>query len=332
MKVLKLILIGVVAVLLGACYQSDKKIKPLSEEETEQIISFYYQNPNVERLAQALATLDEPGSFNSKMKAPLMGFLSGLASQRPQDWQLIKQIVFDNAKELNQVWSSIERQQLALQKMLSQKNIIARSAEELDFLWGAFSATGDTRFVQIIERTAKSSQSDPLVKAAAEWSLSSQRKEHPLVEQTLNKLGYIEVLGKSFKLEETKEHQNGNKQKHYKFVRPDGSEEMFLVSEINVKQGKNKQQVADAYARYLKESGEGVTQFNAKENELSMVYSLWRDGSMGYLSVAKFKDIVPNKVLKNEYTTSFPKQQYNKKYIEQIVNDFTNAPFIGWTH
>lgn len=338
MKILKLFLVGCIAILLGACFHSDEKIKPLSEEESEKIISFYYQNPNSQHLLQALATLDEPGSFSPTMKAPLMGFLSALASQRSQDWQLVKQMVFDNAEELNRMWASVERQQQSLEKMLSQKNIIANSPAELDFLWGAFSATGDKRFVEIIARTAESTKSDPLVKSAAEWSLSSQRKEHPLVEQILNKKGNVEhsktsskttnVLGNLFRLEEKKKAQNGNRQNQYKFVRPDGSEEMVYVSEINVKQRDTKQQVADAYAKYLKENGETPTQFNTRGNELSVVYSLWRDGDIGYLSVAKFKDTAPNKVLRNDYTRSFSKQQYNKQSIEQIVNDFINTDMI----
>lgn len=185
MRTIKLFLAGFTVMLLGACYQPGEKVEPLSKEESEHVISFYYQQPDTERLLQALATFDEPGIFNPKVKAPLMGFLSALAMERPQDWQLVKQLVFEDTAELNRMWASVPRQQQALEKMMASKGVVANSAAELDFLWGAFSATGDERFVQIIARTASFPQVDPLVRAAAQWSLSSQRKTHPAVERVL---------------------------------------------------------------------------------------------------------------------------------------------------
>lgn len=184
MKILKLCLVGFIAVLLGACVRIEK-IQPLSEEESEQVFSYYYQQQDPQRLMQALAAFED--IYKPHMEAPITGFLSALALQRPQDWQIVKHMFFTESSELNRIWASVEQRKEIMEEMLSKKNVIVVSPEDLDFLWGAFSATGDTRFVEIIARTAKFPLTNPLVKAAAEWSMSSQREQHPLVDKALQK-------------------------------------------------------------------------------------------------------------------------------------------------
>ena len=182
MKYLKVLLLVLCCTSIVACYRPGAAVAPASEEEFEQVFSFYYQQPDPQQLLGALAYLDEPGVFSSNMKAPVMGFLSALALERPDDWKVVKDLVFERETSLNALMQAVPRQAQSVQKLLAQPKAIASSAAELDFLWGAFSATGDARFVQIIIRTAQN-EGDPLVKAAANWSLASQRKQHPKVEE-----------------------------------------------------------------------------------------------------------------------------------------------------
>ena len=183
MKISKLFLIGFIAVILGAC--SDHKKVEDTREEFGQVFSFYYQQPDSQHLKQVMSALEEPGVFAPHVEPPLLGFLSALASQRPQDWQVIKNMSFKKKKELNRIWSSVDKYKQLLEEMLSKENVVVVTPEDLDFLWGAFSATGDTRFAQIVARSAEIPMGGPVVQAAAEWSLSSQRKQHPLLDKAL---------------------------------------------------------------------------------------------------------------------------------------------------
>ncbi len=183
MKISKLFLVGFIAVILGAC-STHKPVEDI-REDFGQVFSFYYQQPDPQHLKKAMSALEEPGVFAPQVAAPLTGFLSALASQRPQDWQVIKNMSFKKNKELNSIWSSVDKYKQLLEEMLSKENVVVVTPEDLDFLWGAFATTGDSRFAQIVARSAEIPLGGPLVKAAAEWSLSSQREQHPLLDKAL---------------------------------------------------------------------------------------------------------------------------------------------------
>ncbi len=186
MRTIKAIVVSCLAVLAMACEPVWEPIEPLELEEAEQVIEFYYQQPDVNRLLRALSALDTPEVYRKEMRAPLMGFFSALALERPEDWKIIQKGRFDTVDELNDLVFSVPYQKPILEKFLANPNQTVNNAEMLDLMWGAFSATGDTRFVQVVATTAQQGK-NPIVKAAAEWSFNSQRKQHPVIEKQFPK-------------------------------------------------------------------------------------------------------------------------------------------------
>jgi hypothetical protein len=57
------------------------------------------------------------------------------------------------------------------------------SPEHLDYLWGSFFASGRYEYILLLVNAMELSQSNPLVCAAAEWSLSGNCKQHKLVKE-----------------------------------------------------------------------------------------------------------------------------------------------------
>ena len=142
----------------------------------------------------------------------------------------------------------------------------------------------------------------------------------------------IQVLGDSFELELASKDQKGNKENSYSLSKPANFEKQVFVVEFNVDSSTNSQKLADAYANYLKESGENVYFAKSKDKSLSTFYSIDRRDNLVYLFVSKFVDKAPAQVLKNEYIVQLSKQQDNKTYIQQIVNNFINTDMIDIRH
>ena len=180
-------LLGCLIFLISGCQQkTNDQIIPLSLEEAGELLTLYYQKPNAKQLPGMLAALGKPGVFNKNMVAPVTGFLAALSWGRPADWQVIKDLTFED-ETLNKIIAAVPTQVEQLEKILADSKQVAGTPASLDFLWGAFAATGDIRFVEVIVRSADSPDVHPLVQAAAKWSLNSQRKQCPEVDELLKK-------------------------------------------------------------------------------------------------------------------------------------------------
>ena len=123
---------------------------------------------------------------NKTAAVPLEGFLAGLAVNNAPEWKIVAQeVVWE--KNMVPIMKTMPERITMLQHILSSKDAVASDAAALDFLWGAFSSTGDPKFVQVIDRTKNRPSVDLLVRSAAAWSLYSQSKQHPIVEQELKR-------------------------------------------------------------------------------------------------------------------------------------------------
>lgn len=187
---MKKIITGVIAVLLGlsACSFKREHIEPLSEQEVDQVMSSYYKQPDINKFVRMLAYFDDTDFLkkNKTTAVPLEGFLAGLAVNNAPEWKIVAQeVVWE--KNMVPIMKTMPERITMLQHILSSKDAVASDAAALDFLWGAFSSTGDPKFVQVIARTKNRPSVDLLVRSAAAWSLYSQSKQHPIVEQKLKK-------------------------------------------------------------------------------------------------------------------------------------------------
>lgn len=196
--------------------KSDPTAAPASVQSAQDLVqwmTYYYMHPQPDLLVPALLYADTNGLVE-KGEAPLTAFVSRVFAQNPKRiaaWseQLSNAL---SAKSKPMFWSAlwwsntVEGKE-ALQKMLqtmpqkSQEYVLAqmgkpaeaielmqiKSPEVLDELWGAFSATGDDKYVNRV-MTALPWSYDPngdftklSIGGAARWSLSSNAVQHPKV-------------------------------------------------------------------------------------------------------------------------------------------------------
>ena len=182
------VLISAGLLSLSACSFKGEHIEPLSEQEVDQVMDSYYKQPDVNKLVRMLAYFDDTDFLkkNKTAAAPLEGFLAGLAVNNAPEWKIVSQeVVWE--KNMAPVMKVMPERITMLQHILSSKDAVASDAAALDFLWGAFSATGDPKFVQVIARTKNRPSVDLIVRSAAAWSFYSQSKQHPIVEQELKR-------------------------------------------------------------------------------------------------------------------------------------------------
>ncbi len=160
----------------------------------EKWMTFYYQNPQPEYFVKAVKQMIQDGIFDKKSAhPPLIAFLSQILAQNPDkinDWtsQLKEEI-----KLYDELWTQI----LLASNTKDKKSrpvyeIFPVHPGVLDMNWGYFSATGDKRAIRNIIKAfqynelIESAPSDKkllltsIIKAA-EWSLNSNCKQHPLV-------------------------------------------------------------------------------------------------------------------------------------------------------
>ena len=161
--------------------------------------------------------------------------------------------------------------------------------------------------------------------SACNNTLHNEREDLSKIAQLL---GSVNVLGDSFRLETANKDQNGNKENRYGLFPPAALEKHIFVVEFNGNGTLNRQKLADLYAAYLRDGGEEVSLWEVADKNMSVLRSIAREDDKIYLSISKFKDSGSQKVLKNEYLVQLSEQQDNKKYIEQVTNDFLNTDII----
>lgn len=182
---MKKIFAFVLLVGLCGCGVSLPQEDPLHRENSD-TIAFYYQQPDLEKLLDELTHLDEQPELDPNILAPLLGFLAGLSIAQPEQFEVLTQDIAWK-QNMRPVMAHAAEVANDLKADVSSNKMpqAAKGTEGLDFMWGAFSATGDVKYAAVIYRTLQDERTDPLTRAAAEWSLSSQRAQHPVLDAWL---------------------------------------------------------------------------------------------------------------------------------------------------
>lgn len=190
--------------------------KTMDEATLGNWITYYYKNPEPELVASAIQSLQTTGYFNKdSAAAPMSTFLGTIFSNNKnkiQEWVAIFKPYNDKEKLIliYALWYSntdISNKHL---KALKSSNIHAELIEKLltspakgvenmqitgpavlDMLWGAFQATGDTRYIDRIITVlpyvnVKGDTARLLTGGAAQWSLTSNAVQHDIVYEHCN--------------------------------------------------------------------------------------------------------------------------------------------------
>lgn len=184
-----------------------------SVQDLQQWMTYYYMHPTPNLLVPALLFADKEGLVQ-KGEAPLTAFVSRVFAQNPkqiENWvaqlapamsskslpMLYSSLWWSNTLEGKEVLGKLvqslpqKTQEYLLAQMAKPAEPIEqmeiKSPEVLDELWGAFSATGDDKYVLRLMSALPWSY-DPSgdftklsIGGAARWSLSSNAIQHPKV-------------------------------------------------------------------------------------------------------------------------------------------------------
>jgi hypothetical protein len=197
-------------------------IAGMSLEGFSDWMSFYYQSKQPQVLPAAIARASELGILAGKGLLPMVGFLAGTFSDNPdridatlkaakalptRDYQVVLTAAVLGTKpgsaQQNALSEQLDADGQWLLKALMARGIHAKSdvaptsGEALDFLWGVFFATGDTKSVLPIiatiakpEEPKEPTQEDIMtlaVHSAAAWSLGSNARQHPAIMELCKK-------------------------------------------------------------------------------------------------------------------------------------------------
>jgi len=219
-KIIKKILVGFFFVLFimstpGVFAENGFK----SIEEFSQWVTFYYQNPEPQRIIDAIKYFTLSPAYDSNAQVPMAYFFASvLKDNKSQINSIFDEIALnknENAKAmlLNALWeiNSIESRNLIsrAQKEWTEpglKNFIQKLLENepadltmdpitdavmLDMLWSAFDATGADwpiqRIISVIELEKTGHGMDIAIGGAANWSLTSNSRQHKKVCQICEK-------------------------------------------------------------------------------------------------------------------------------------------------
>lgn len=166
----------------------------LNLQEYDEIITFYYRNPQPDKLVSALkVTLADTQFLSDEMHlAPLVHFIAAVAAE--------DELFLARLNTLKEGYSGTQREVLErmIQDSGSFSSVSPNSPASLDFLWAEFLATGNVEPVRKIisvlgleESQNKKQFSEKelntlLLVGAAEWSLRSNAEQHRKVFQVLS--------------------------------------------------------------------------------------------------------------------------------------------------
>jgi hypothetical protein len=192
----------------------------MGREDFGQWMSFYYESKRPEVMPAAIARASEIGIFSGDALPPMVGFLAGYFSDNPsridatlgeakslpsRAYQAVLTAAVLGAEpgstQQNALFDQLDADGQWLIKAFIASGVHAKndvktsSATALDFLWGVFFATGDTKSVLPIVATIgmpkkAATQEDLMVLAvhkAAAWSLDSNAHQHPEIMQLCKK-------------------------------------------------------------------------------------------------------------------------------------------------
>jgi hypothetical protein len=184
-----------------------------SPQDLVQWMTYYYMHPQPDLVVPAILFADQNG-FVQKGEAPLTAFLSRVFAENPkriEGWvgqlapamsskslpMLYSALWWSNTLEGKEVLGKLaaslpqKTQEYLMAQMAKPAEPIEemeiKSPEVLDELWGAFSATGDDKYVTRLMSTLPWNY-DPSgdftrlsIAGAARWSLTSNAQQHPKV-------------------------------------------------------------------------------------------------------------------------------------------------------
>ncbi len=188
---------------------------PVAIKSTQDLVNwmtFYYMHPQPDLLVPALMFADQNGMVQQG-EAPLTAFVSRLFAQNPKRLGVwLEQLDALTPKSKPMLWSSLwwsgtVESKEALNKLLvklppkSQDYLMSQMAKPaepieemeikspavLDELWGAFSATGDDKYIVRLMTAlpwiydASGDFNKLSIGGAARWSLASNAQQHPKV-------------------------------------------------------------------------------------------------------------------------------------------------------
>ncbi len=170
----KLILLTFIVLISGTCAAV---AKITDSKQFNGIFMNYFIKKNTAQLPEMINFISENNLYEVKnSKSPLYGFFAGIKHETPAEFgNLEKMNVTDSTRKM---LKSAKEYEFIVQDILKRNNYYLESPAALDAFWGYFFATGDERIIKKLCYTEQNSP-DYLVKAAAEWSLNSNRKQYP---------------------------------------------------------------------------------------------------------------------------------------------------------
>lgn len=190
--------------------------------EAGQWIMNYYQNPEPERLSQALATLSASQEISEDGDKIIVSFLGTALARASADvrkqffedvsatnrtrlfalpcfWFMADDAGTAMLKRAEKEWTGPDEARLAEQLLGADRPALlegeVKSALHLDHLWSMFFATGDAEPVLKIA-SAMAMEGDPamqrhMVALSASWSLSANARIHPRVREILEQAAEV---------------------------------------------------------------------------------------------------------------------------------------------
>ena len=158
----------------------------LTMEDSNAIVSYYYQNPQPDKLVsvvKAVLSQDELISDPSHF-GPLTHFIATVAHSN--------QGFLNNLKNIKLGYAGIQKD--AIEQMISEaenfNSPLPNSPKDLDYLWAEFNATGNSepvkKIISVLGYLPHGSENLLLI-GVAEWSLGANARQHKKVYEIIQK-------------------------------------------------------------------------------------------------------------------------------------------------
>lgn len=200
-----------------------ERMKPVKEISTVDDLSrwmtYYYLHPQPDLVVSAIQLADQNNLLEGDSIAPFQGFLSRVFESNPEQiptWfgqlgnikdssktVVLTAVWWSNTKEgktlLDNIANSLpDKSKIEFHKQIDKKaedldKLAIESPDVLDILWGAFSATGDEKYVRRLMTPLSWGEKDVkdldrlMISSAASWSLASNLDQHPKVKEICQK-------------------------------------------------------------------------------------------------------------------------------------------------
>ncbi len=198
-----------------------KPVKAInSVDDLSRWMTYYYLHPQPELVVAAIKLADQNNLLEGDSVAPFQGFLSRVFERNPEQisvWFQDLGSIKDTSKTvvLTAVWwsntaegktvldnianSMPEKAKVEFRKQIDKKaedldKMAIESPDILDILWGAYSATGDEKYVKRLMTPLCWGEKDTkdlnrlMISSAASWSLTSNLEQHPKVKEICQKV------------------------------------------------------------------------------------------------------------------------------------------------